>query len=112
MMRMRPTVPCPAACPERRRKECGTGSLSFPGRAAAALIVFISLAFASGTSARDLRIEKFDAEIVVSPKGTIDVTETIRVRFVGSWNGIYRSIPVEYVSPQGFNYTLFLDVKR
>ncbi|HVS74988.1 MAG TPA: DUF2207 domain-containing protein [Candidatus Acidoferrales bacterium] len=112
MMRMRPTVPCPAACRERRRKECRTGSLSFPGRAAAVLVVFISLAFASGASARDLRIEKFDAEIVVSPKGTIDVTETIQVRFIGSWNGIYRSIPVEYVSPQGFNYTLFLDVKR
>jgi uncharacterized membrane protein len=112
MMRMRPIVPCPAACLERRRRECRTGSLSFLGRAAAALVVFISLAFASGASARELRIEKFDAEIVVSPKGTIDVTETIQVRFIGSWNGIYRSIPVEYVNPQRLNYTLFLDVKR
>jgi len=25
---------------------------------------------------------------------------------------LYRTIPVEYVTPQGLNYTLFLDVKR
>ncbi len=67
---------------------------------------------ASAAQGRELRIEKFDAEIVVSPNGTVDVTETIQVRFIGSWHGIYRSIPVEYRSPQGFNYSLFLDVKR
>jgi uncharacterized membrane protein YgcG len=66
----------------------------------------------SAAAARELRIEKFDSEIVVSPKGTIDVTETIQVQFIGSWKGLYREIPVEYVTPQGLNYTLFLNVKR
>jgi uncharacterized membrane protein YgcG len=75
------------------------------------LLAFLCL-FSSPLCARELRIEKFDSEIVVSAKGSIDVTETIQVRFIGSWRGLYREIPVEYVSPQGFNYTLFLDVKR
>jgi uncharacterized membrane protein len=47
------------------------------------------------------------------PDGTIDVTETIQAHFIGGpWHGLYRTIPVEYVTPQGLNYTLFLDIKR
>jgi uncharacterized membrane protein len=78
------------------------------------VILFLALfsLFASAANARELRIEKFNSEIVVSPKGTIDVTETIQVQFIGSWKGLYREIPVEYVTPQGLNYTLFLNVKR
>jgi uncharacterized membrane protein len=79
--------------------------------AASFLLSLFSL-FASAARARELRIEKFDSEIVVSPKGSIDVTETIHVQFIGSWKGLYREIPVEYVTPQGLNYALFLDVKR
>jgi uncharacterized membrane protein len=79
---------------------------------AAILFLAVFSLFASAAVARELRIEKFDSEIVVSPKGTIDVTETIQVQFIGSWKGLYREIPVEYVTPQGLNYTLFLNVKR
>lgn len=83
-------------------------------RLACAAILFLAVfsLFASAAAARELHIEKFDSEIVVSPKGAIDVTETIQVQFIGSWNGLYREIPVEYVTPQGLNYTLFLNVKR
>src|SRR3989475_7254273 len=83
---------------------------SLPCAAILFLAVFSLLVSAAG--ARELRIEKFDSEIVVSPKGTIDVTETIQVQFIGSWKGLYREIPVEYVTSQGLNYSLFLDVKR
>src|ERR1700693_6192795 len=77
-----------------------------------ALIGFITLSGAATATAKELRIENFDAHIVVASNGTIDVTETIRAHFIGSnWHGLYRSIPVEYVTPQGLNYTLFLDVK-
>src|SRR6266403_6027400 len=79
---------------------------------AAILFLAVFFLFASAARARELRIEKFDSEIVVSPKGTIDVTETIQVQFIGSWKGLYREIPIEYVTPQGLNYTLFLSVKR
>src|SRR3984885_92056 len=59
---------------------------------------------------RQLVIQHFDDEVVVSEDGTIDVTETIEARFIGeNWHGLYRSIPVEYTNPQGANYTLFLD---
>src|SRR5262249_37291374 len=37
--------------------------------------------------------------------------ENITFRFIGSWRGIYREIPVEYNTPQGMNYSLFLKVK-
>jgi uncharacterized membrane protein len=68
--------------------------------------------FASAAVARELRIEKFSSEMVVLPSGGIDVTETIQVQFIGSWKGLYREVPIEYVTPQGLNYTLFLNVKR
>jgi hypothetical protein len=37
------------------------------------------------------------------------VTEVIRARFSGAWNGIYRTIPVAYRTPRGFGYRLVLD---
>lgn len=60
--------------------------------------------------ARSLVIEQFQADIQVLPSGDLIVTETIRPRFTGSWNGLKRDIPVEYRTPQGFNYTLLLDL--
>jgi len=54
-------------------------------------------------------IRQFDATILVGKDGAIDVTEAITVHFSGAWNGLYRTIPVEYHTPQGFNWTLRLD---
>jgi uncharacterized membrane protein YgcG len=79
----------------------------------AGLLLALSWFLASPADARELRIEKFSSEIVVSANGSIDVTETITARFIGGpWHGLYRSIPVEYVTPQELNYTLFLNVKN
>jgi uncharacterized membrane protein len=76
-------------------------------------IFFVGLlaccAAAIPAEARQLRIKHFDARIEVHANGTIDVTETIEVQFTGLWHGIYRTIPVQYSDPAGFNYTLFLD---
>src|SRR2546421_3646540 len=60
---------------------------------------------------RSLSIERFDARIVVNRNSSIDVTETITARFVGSWNGLYRTIPVDYHTPQGFNWKLGLSLE-
>jgi uncharacterized membrane protein YgcG len=58
----------------------------------------------------EIVIRHFDEQVVISPDGTIEVTETIEAEFIGSnWHGIYRTIPVEYVTPQGLNYSLFLE---
>ncbi len=61
-------------------------------------------------AARETIIRHFDEQVVIRPDGTIQVTETIEAQFIGSdWHGIYRTIPVEYITPQGLNYTLFLE---
>jgi uncharacterized membrane protein len=60
---------------------------------------------------RTLVIERFNAVIEVSPDGSIVVDETIEPRFTGSWNGIFRTIPIEYRTPQGLNYTLRLEIE-
>lgn len=57
-------------------------------------------------AARTLTIQSFRGEIAVLPNGTIDVTETIEAHFAGSWNGLFRTIPVEYEGTGGFNYSL------
>jgi uncharacterized membrane protein YgcG len=80
---------------------------------AGALLAFACLSAASTLAARELRIEDFHSEIVVMPDGSVDVTENIRAHFIGENNhGLYRLIPVEYVTPQGLTYSLFLDVKK
>ncbi len=73
------------------------------------LLGALLIAAALPAAARKLVIQSFDVVVVVLPEGIIDVTETIRPRFTGSWRGIYRTIPVEYGTPQGFNYTLVLE---
>ena len=82
-----------------------------PWRFLTALLALLLLSVC-GVSARELEIQNFHADVQVSPDGSISVTEKIQVHFIGSWQGLYRSIPIEYVTPQGFNYTLFVDVKR
>lgn len=61
---------------------------------------------------RSWLIESFEADIRVFRSGTVEVLETIRPRFQGSFNGIYRLIPVEYRTPNlGFEYNLRLSVE-
>ncbi|GAB4318876.1 MAG: hypothetical protein Kow0074_08320 [Candidatus Zixiibacteriota bacterium] len=62
-------------------------------------------------SARSMEITHFDVQLDVKVDGSIDVTEMIEVEFTGSWQGIYRTVPIEYRSDAGFNYTLFMDVQ-
>ena len=73
------------------------------------VVAAFALVFASRADARSLAIESFDAEIVVLETGVIRVRETITARFEGQWNGIYRTIPIEYRTPQGFSYRLLVD---
>ena len=75
-----------------------------------ALLLLLGLAATPAQAQRTLTIKRFDATIVVSPNGSVDVTETITARFTGAWNGIFRTVPVEYRTPQGFNWTLRLDL--
>jgi uncharacterized membrane protein YgcG len=65
---------------------------------------------APASAQRSLAIPRFDARIEVFRDGSIEVTERIEVEFTGSWNGIYRMVPVKYRTPQGFNWSIRLDL--
>ncbi|MGH7530239.1 MAG: LemA family protein [Gemmatimonadales bacterium] len=77
-------------------------------RVATVLLLCAALASTPNVAAaqRSYAIERLDATIRVEPDAELDVTETITVRFTGSWNGIYRTIPVVYRTPRGLNWTL------
>src|SRR2546426_275039 len=70
------------------------------------VLLFVTLAATSLSAQRSYSIEHFEARIRVNRDASIDVTETITARFVGSYNGLYRTIPVEYRTAQGLNWTL------
>jgi len=71
-------------------------------------LVFILLALPA--FARNWRIADFQSTISVDHTGGVAVVERITLVFSGAYNGIYRTIPVEYPGPNGTNYTLFLHV--
>lgn len=75
----------------------------------AALLAFVSFFPTRPTLARSLVLDSFNVELQVLASGDLLVTETIRPRFEGSWNGLERQIPIDYRTPQGFNYRLILD---
>jgi uncharacterized membrane protein len=76
-----------------------------------ALILFLALAlvFAPYAAAREYHVKDFNEQVTVNADGTVEVTEIIEVRFVGAYHGIYRTIPVEYETPQHLNYSLVLE---
>ncbi|HUK43430.1 MAG TPA: DUF2207 domain-containing protein [Candidatus Bathyarchaeia archaeon] len=67
-------------------------------------------ALAIPAAARSWRIANFEAAIDVHQDGSAFITERITATFTGQYNGIYRTIPIEYPGPHAANYTLFVDV--
>lgn len=70
---------------------------------------------ASGSTAgsaalRRMWLERFHSDIRVYDTGVVEVTETFRARFEGSWNGIYREIPVRYDAPGLGDFELRVEV--
>ena len=76
----------------------------------AAPLVAVLLLCAVPAAARTLTFERWSDQIQVRPDGSVLVTETLTVRFTGAWNGIYRTIPLEYHTNQGFGYHLNVSV--
>lgn len=79
-------------------------------RACAWLLPALLLLPAPALAQRTIEIPRFHSRIVVEQDGTIDITETFTARFNGSWNGIYRTVPVKYRTPQGLNWTIRIDL--
>ncbi|HZD06320.1 MAG TPA: DUF2207 domain-containing protein [Longimicrobiales bacterium] len=59
---------------------------------------------------RSLRLESFHADIVVRPDGHIVVTETLRPRFTGSWNGVYRNLSLQHETARGLPKRLRVEI--
>lgn len=70
-------------------------------------VVLIAPAFA-----RDCHLARFEAQMSVARDGVVEVTERLDVVFDGTYQGIWRNIPLEYPGPHGSKYTLFLQVTR
>ena len=75
------------------------------------LLAVLMCGATSAAAQRAYTIDRFDARIAVQQDASIQVTETITATFVGSYNGIYRTIPVTYRTPQGLNWTLGLSLQ-
>jgi uncharacterized membrane protein YgcG len=75
-------------------------------------ILLLALSATALQAQRSYSIERFDARIVVNRDASIDVTETITAKFVGSYNGLFRTIPIEYRTSQGLNWTLGLSLRE
>jgi uncharacterized membrane protein YgcG len=69
-----------------------------------------SLLFTLPAAARSWRIADFNDTITIGGDGSTAVHERITVVFIGQFQGIHRTIPIEYPGPRGTNYTLFLNV--
>lgn len=55
---------------------------------------------------RSIAIQRFFSSVTVNRDASIEVTERIDARFTGQWNGLYRTIPVEYRDAKNFNWRL------
>jgi hypothetical protein len=79
-----------------------------------ALVLLLSLAAAlaspAALHARDIVIRDYQSDAVVNRDGTTDVTETLRVYFEGSWNGIFRDLSLQHRTGQGQRARLSVDV--
>ncbi len=77
-------------------------------------ILFALLAFAAPARAqeRSITLGDYAVDVAVRRDGTAEVTETIRARFDGTWNGIYRDISLKHETGQGRREKLRIDSVR
>ncbi|MCW2308262.1 DUF2207 domain-containing protein [Rhodobium gokarnense] len=75
-------------------------------------LVILALAFAASPAKAEEEILSYESDIVVAEDGTLDVTETIRVRAEGRKikRGIYRDFPVQYRTANGLRRAVGFDV--
>src|SRR5207247_4449943 len=76
------------------------------------ILLFLAFSATSLSAQRSYSIERFYARILVNRNASIDVTETITARFVGSYNGLFRKLPVAYRNAQGLNWTIGVALQR
>jgi hypothetical protein len=80
--------------------------------AACTLLSLLLCVLPAQAQERSWRISDFSADIEVHKDGSADINERISLVFIGAFHGIHRYIPVDYVGPEGSNYSLFLKVQN
>jgi uncharacterized membrane protein len=76
------------------------------------MALVLLLVFSLPALARSYRVTKFESTIHVEGDGSARIHEQITFAFSGSYQGIYRTIPVDYPGTAGSNYTLFIKVEQ
>lgn len=104
---------------ERGRIRSWLASRSEPRRWLLALVALLLLTGAASAPVgptllpaaqqRSMVVEDFHSLLQVREDGTLDVLESIRLRFDGSWNRLSRTIPVAYELPEGW-HALYVDM--
>src|SRR5262249_6060208 len=74
------------------------------------LLVAILLLSVAPLWARSYHISRFESTTHVDDDGSARVSEKITFDFRGEFQGVYRSIPIDYPGPRGTNYSLFIHV--
>src|SRR5512138_3287639 len=74
-------------------------------RCLAVFLLLVTSAFG-----RSWHVTDFAGTYKIDKNGGVIASERITLLFEGQFQGIYRTIPVEYPGPRGTNYTLFLDI--
>jgi uncharacterized membrane protein len=77
-----------------------------------ALVLFVLLVCSLPLWARSYRISNFNSTIHVDDDGSARIQEQITFSFSGSYQGIYRDIPVDYPGPAGSNYSIFIKLDQ
>ena len=76
------------------------------------LALVLLLVFSLPALARSYRVTKFESTIHVDEDGSARIQEQITFAFSGVYQGVYRTIPVDYPGPAGSNYTLFIKIDQ
>lgn len=70
-------------------------------RALLLLALLLALAAPRSAWAREITLRSFHSDVTVNSDGTVDVVETLRFFFTGSWNGINRDISLHHNTAEG-----------
>lgn len=84
-------------------------------RAAGALLLLCAAALLLSPAplwAKSLEFERFDVELQVMRDGSVLVTETLRVRFTGEWNGVFRDVPLRFRNARDRPVRLDVEVQQ
>lgn len=81
-------------------------------RTLAIVAALLTAALPAAAQERSITIRDYTTDVLVRRDGTAQVTEVIRARFDGTWNGIYRDISLQHETGQGRKARLRIDDVR